>query len=206
MRVEARLGTAPSHLDRVSNCGVWASPAPPGIVARSARAFTRRGGRVLDAGRYRAGVALLEAGPCRQGSRVLDVSLCWVGRPCVPQVHTAVSEAVTWTHVPLNSTNGDASASAFVTRLGRPQNGRCLYEPGGHRQLHRKEAQGAKPDAGAAGRAARHLKQDGFQVGERQVHAGLRYHPGALRRAPCDASGALGRRGRGARQCAGLRR
>lgn len=61
---------------------------------------------------------------------MLDVSLCWVGRPCALQVHAAVPEAVAWAHVPLNSTNGDASASVFVARLGRPQNGRCFCEPG----------------------------------------------------------------------------
>ena len=42
-------------------------------------------------------------------------------------------------------------------------------EPDSHRQLHRAQAQGTKPHAGAAGAAARRVQQDDLKMGERGI-------------------------------------
>ena len=68
-----------------------------------------------------------------------------------------------------------------------------------------RKRKGAESDTGAAGAAARRVQQDDLKMGERNVYAGLQHHSKALRRDPCDASGADGRRGCGREQRARLR-
>ena len=67
--------------------------------------------------------------------------------------------------------------------------------PADYGAIHRQTAQDAQPDPGAVGRAAGRVEQDPFEMGDGQVHAGLRRGRAPVRRVGHYRRRAAGRAG-----------